>query len=169
MRDLTQNVKQTNTSVKAIDKRVDKLTNVIKELRTITKKFVKQQTKLQTKQIKSFNPNIKTKNKSTGGKNLWDANEDQILIQQLTQKMPINDIATAHNRTPTAIASRIIKMVKEEINNGIVNDDIIRNFNVDANFINLVSTSNDIKMLLNMLVNIPNIPNTQNIPNELIK
>jgi hypothetical protein len=119
-----------------------------KDMRELKLSFAKLNKRLEKLQQKL--PRKKT-TKSLNAR-FWTATEENQLVTELTQKMSIDDIIKVHNRSNNAIGSRIIKIVRDHIELGTTSDDISKKLNVDINFVNLVSTSNDNKMLLEKLI-----------------
>ena len=136
---IIKDIKELKLSIVKLNKRIDKLA---------TKNYMQ---KVTNKKVQQKTPKKRNINGNQNAR-FWTEIEEKQLITELTQKTPINNLAIIHNRTNNAIGSRIIKIIRDYIKLGTTCDNISKNLNVDINFVNLVSTSNDNKMLLEKLI-----------------
>jgi len=83
--------------------------------------------------------------------NKWLPEEDEKLIQEITNKISFEDIALEHKRTITAIKSRVISHIlyTQYKNENKTIDDLSVEYNIEKylieNYINKLDTNNSIK------------------------
>lgn len=134
---LTQQIKKQKKDISALKKSITKLTKNVDKLM--------QKQKVNNRPANKFKQIVGQGNPKAAR---WTNREETQLINNLVNKMPIDQVATVHNRTKCAIISRIIKMIRQYISYAFTHDDIATRLGIDKIFVNNVSTIFDDKRLI---------------------
>ena len=108
-------------------KKMDELINEIKSL--------KLEINLLNEKLNNINlDKLSNKNNLTNKNKKWFDEEDKMLIDELRNKLSINNISKSHGRTLYAIECRIKKIIINRLNNNSL-ENICNELNLDINYI----------------------------------
>lgn len=108
-------------------KKMDELINEIKSLKLEINLLNEKLNNINLDKLSNKN-NLSNKNKK------WFDEEDKMLIDELRNKLSINNISKSHGRTLYAIECRIKKIIINRLNNNSL-ENICNELNLDINYI----------------------------------